>query len=121
MTRTAVRPTFRADNLLSIRREGSGSYVGRLGISAGVTIRSYRDFLQAASKRLLDFSQAGCKLMDVGIERFPLDVYKRQAKTRTERRERCLQLPVHPAALRRRFPSSPAKTALFIAATALQR
>lgn len=72
MTRTAVRPTFRADNLLSIRREGSGSYVGRLGVLAGVTIRSYRDFLQTVSKRLLDFSQVGCKLMDVGIERFPL-------------------------------------------------
>lgn len=72
MMRTMVRPTFRADNLLTIRREGSSTYVGKLGVIAGVTIRSYKDYLEAVSKRLVDFSRMDCRFIDVGIERFPL-------------------------------------------------
>ena len=48
------------------------TYVGKLGVIAGVTIRSYKDYLEAVSKRLVDFSRMDCRFIDVGIERFPL-------------------------------------------------
>ncbi|PWL47180.1 MAG: glucuronate isomerase [Clostridiales bacterium] len=72
MVHTVVRPTFRGDGLLSIRQEESTAYAGKLGVIAGVTIRSYKDYLEAVSKRLADFARMDCRLADVGIERFPL-------------------------------------------------
>lgn len=72
MLHTVVRPTFRADNLLSIRREGIGGYVGKLESLIGVAIHSYKDYLEAISGRISDFSRMDCRFMDVGIERFPL-------------------------------------------------
>ena len=64
-----VLPAFRADLAMAIERGSSfTAYIARLGAAADVHIASYRDLLEALSKRHAFFHQEGCRLSDHGLE-----------------------------------------------------
>lgn len=64
-----VLPAFRADQAMAIEKGGAFiSYIERLGESAGVDIRSFRDLVEALSKRHAFFHTEGCRLSDHGLE-----------------------------------------------------
>lgn len=68
---TAVTPTFRADNLVSVNSPSYPQYIKRLSAQSNIEIMNYDSLKKAVSKRLDDFCAAGCRISDVGIEEFP--------------------------------------------------
>lgn len=67
-----VAPSFRTDNLLSLRKPGYPEYIGRLSKASRVEIRDIAGLEQAVQVRLDDFVRCGCSFSDVGIPWFPL-------------------------------------------------
>jgi glucuronate isomerase len=66
---TRVYPTFRPDKALQIRQPaGFNAWLERLGQSAGMTVGSLDDLLNALKKRHDDFHGIGCRLSDHGLE-----------------------------------------------------
>lgn len=66
-----VTPSFRTDNLLSVRRAGYVEYLSRLSEASGVSITSFETFLTAIEKRIVFFKEKGCAFSDVGMADFP--------------------------------------------------
>ncbi|MCE0497042.1 MAG: glucuronate isomerase [Methylacidiphilales bacterium] len=66
---TRVYPTFRPDKALQIRRPVAfNAWLERLEQTAGTTIGTFDDLLNALKKRHDDFHAAGCRLSDHGLE-----------------------------------------------------
>ncbi|MBR5542856.1 MAG: glucuronate isomerase [Oscillospiraceae bacterium] len=66
-----VLPSFRADNLLLVRRNNYLEYIDTLRAVSGVTIASLADLKEAISKRLDFFCSMGCRCADIGMPLFP--------------------------------------------------
>lgn len=67
-----VTPSFRTDNLLSLREPGYAAYIGRLSTASNLEIQNIETLEQAVRIRLDDFVQCGCAFSDVGIPSFPI-------------------------------------------------
>ncbi len=64
-----VLPAFRPDKAMAVEDPVTyNSYIDRLGISANITIGSYRQLLDALKKRHNFFHDAGCRISDHGLE-----------------------------------------------------
>jgi glucuronate isomerase len=66
---TKLLPTFRPDKAILIEKVGFSEYISRLGLAAGVDIRSFSDLLDALGRRMDYFASLGCRLSDHGLER----------------------------------------------------
>lgn len=66
-----VTPSFRADNLWLINREGYAGYIQKLSEVSGVEIKDIKTLKEALCNRLDVFENAGCRFSDVGIPYFP--------------------------------------------------
>ncbi len=65
---TQVRPTWRSDAASKVENLKTwNAWMDALGKAAGMTVRSYDDFLSAMAKRHTFFEKAGCVLSDYGI------------------------------------------------------
>ena len=62
-----VTPTFRPDKVFDLEE----SYIEKLGQTAGVSIQTLSDLLNALAKRLDYFVSKGCRMADHGLDRFP--------------------------------------------------
>ncbi|MDR1939811.1 MAG: glucuronate isomerase [Clostridiales bacterium] len=72
---TGVAPTFRVDSLFNIANaEQFRRDAQRLAESSSVEIDGFDGFLEAIERRARDFSEAGCRFADIGIEGFPSSV-----------------------------------------------
>lgn len=73
---TRMYPAFRPDKALAFAEPSLFlQYLAKLGAAAGVTIRSYEDFLEALRKRHQYFHNAGCRLSDHGLETIVFEEY----------------------------------------------
>ena len=66
-----VAPSFRADNLVLIRRPDYLEWVGELGKIVGRRIQTIEDYEYAIINRLDFFVSRNCRIADMGIEFFP--------------------------------------------------
>lgn len=66
-----VCPSFRTDNLFLYTAEGYSDYISKLSTCSGVEINDLASLKSALTKRVEFFVSMGCKMTDVGIERFP--------------------------------------------------
>ncbi len=66
-----VAPSFRTDNLFLYTADGYNEYISKLSLCSGVTINDIQSLKSALEKRIEFFVSMGCKMTDVGIERFP--------------------------------------------------
>lgn len=66
-----ITPSFRADNVWLLQREGYGAYIEKLSAAAGVAINDMASLQKALCRRLDAFEAAGCRFSDVGIPAFP--------------------------------------------------
>ncbi|NLG52868.1 MAG: glucuronate isomerase [Clostridiales bacterium] len=69
-----VTPSFRADNLLLVRRRDFPEYARKLSGLTGFEINSIEDYEHAISARVSHFHSLGCRFADVGIEYFPREI-----------------------------------------------
>jgi len=69
--KTKVRPTFRTDNFLLVKREGYLDYIAKLSAVSGVEIKNLATLKEAVEKRLAFFVENGCRCTDLGIPTFP--------------------------------------------------
>lgn len=69
-----VSPSFRTDNLFLYKESGYLNYIEKLSAVSGVKIENLETLKEALKKRVEFFASMGCKMTDVGIERFPLSV-----------------------------------------------
>ncbi len=66
---TRVYPTFRPDKALQIRPSAAfNAWLERFAQTAGMTVETFDDLLNALKKRHDDFHAAGCRLSDHGLE-----------------------------------------------------
>ena len=63
-----VLPAMRPDKVLGIEKTGFPAYIKRLGIAAGLEIRTLADIQQALLQRLDFFQAMGCRASDHGLE-----------------------------------------------------
>jgi glucuronate isomerase len=63
-----VLPTFRPDRALKVTHPGYGDYVKKLSEVSGTKVTTYASFLEALSKRVEYFKEAGCLLSDHSLE-----------------------------------------------------
>lgn len=63
-----ILPTFRPDNAINIDREGFAFYLCKLGIAAGIEIKTLKDLKKALEQRIEFFNQVGCRLSDHSLE-----------------------------------------------------
>ena len=71
-TGTAVVPAFRPDKTHDLSDAAAWNQtVDAIGAAAGVTIRSFDDFLEALSKRHAFFHERGCRISDHGLTHLP--------------------------------------------------
>jgi len=63
-----VVPTFRADSMIYIEREGFGNHVRKLGDAAGIEIRNFEELKTALEKRIKYFNDTGCRMADHSLE-----------------------------------------------------
>jgi len=68
---TKVLPSFRPDKALLAQAPGFAEYIGKLGTSAGIEIKTVDDVCEALAKRLQFFVQNGCRASDHGIAMVP--------------------------------------------------
>ncbi len=68
---TKVCPSFRTDNLLLYNAEGYTDYIEKLSECSGIAVTDFDSLKKALEKRIEYFVSLGCKMTDVGIERFP--------------------------------------------------
>ncbi len=66
-----VSPSFRTDNLFLYTAAGYTDYIEKLSDCSGVEIKDLSSLKNALKKRVEFFVSMGCKMTDVGIERFP--------------------------------------------------
>ncbi len=66
-----VSPSFRTDNLFLYTADGYKEYIGKLSACSGIEVRDLASLKIALEKRVDFFVSMGCKMTDVGIERFP--------------------------------------------------
>ncbi|MBE6782895.1 MAG: glucuronate isomerase [Ruminococcaceae bacterium] len=66
-----VAPSFRTDNLFLYTAEGYNEYIEKLSVCSGVDVKNLSSLKEALEKRVEFFVSMGCKMTDVGIERFP--------------------------------------------------
>ncbi len=83
---TIVTPSFRADNVLLIRRPDYPAYVQKLSEASGTTVKDLETFQKALMQRLDFFVFRGCHFTDVGIPLFPDHVSAPEQADRTLRR-----------------------------------
>ncbi|MFP4522146.1 MAG: glucuronate isomerase [Fibrobacterota bacterium] len=68
-TGTAVFPTFRPDKAMKIENGPEFTeYLRKLGKSAGIEIRYFKDLVEALRKRQQFFHDNGCRISDHGLE-----------------------------------------------------
>lgn len=66
-----VSPSFRTDNLFLYTADGYKDYIAKLSACSGVDVKDISSLKTALEKRVEFFASLGCKMTDVGIERFP--------------------------------------------------
>ena len=66
-----VLPGFRPDKALGIELPGFAEYIKKLGESAGVEIKSYKDVISALLARIDFFNAAGCRVSDHAFSYMP--------------------------------------------------
>lgn len=66
-----VCPSFRTDNLFLYTADGYLEYISKLSACSGVEVKDLSSLKNALEKRVEFFVSMGCKMTDVGIERFP--------------------------------------------------
>lgn len=64
-------PGFRPDKALGIELPGFAEYIKKLGESAGVEIKSYKDVISALLARIDFFNAAGCRVSDHAFSYMP--------------------------------------------------
>lgn len=67
-----VSPSFRTDNLFLYKESGYLKYIEKLSEVSGIKIENLETLKEALRERVEFFASMGCKMTDVGIERFPL-------------------------------------------------
>lgn len=70
--KTKVCPSFRTDNLFLYKEKTYFDYIKKLSDVSGVEVKDLESLKSALEKRVDFFASLGCKMTDVGIERFPL-------------------------------------------------
>jgi glucuronate isomerase len=65
---TKVFPTFRPDNLLSIKNVSFNTYIEKLAACVEFSISNLSDLLKAIQARVDFFDAQGCRLSDYGLE-----------------------------------------------------
>jgi glucuronate isomerase len=63
-----VLPTFRPDRAFKVTQPGYVEYLNELSEVSGTKVESYESFLEAMSKRIAYFKNAGCLLSDHSLE-----------------------------------------------------
>ncbi len=66
-----VCPSFRTDNLFLYTADGYSDYINKLSECSGVKVSDLSSLKVALKNRVEFFVSMGCKMTDVGIERFP--------------------------------------------------
>ncbi len=66
-----VCPSFRTDNLFLYTSDGYSDYINKLSVCSNVEVKDLETLKSALEKRVEFFVSMGCKMTDVGIERFP--------------------------------------------------
>lgn len=66
-----VCPSFRTDNLFLYTADGYKDYISKLSDCSGINVKDIASLKKALEKRVEFFVSMGCKMTDVGIERFP--------------------------------------------------
>ncbi len=66
-----VCPSFRTDNLFLYTSNGYSDYINKLSVCSGVEVTDVVSLKNALRNRVEFFVSMGCKMTDVGIERFP--------------------------------------------------
>jgi len=66
-----VLPSFRPDKALNINLSGFSDYIKKLGASAEIEIKSYKDVISALVKRIDYFNEAGCRISDQSFNYVP--------------------------------------------------
>jgi glucuronate isomerase len=67
-----VLPTWRPDKVMAVENPlAYRHYIEKLGNSADIEIKNFKDLLEALSRRQDYFAQCGCKLSDHGLSAFP--------------------------------------------------
>lgn len=66
-----VAPSFRTDNLFLYTAAGYKEYISKLSDCSGVEVKDIESLKSALENRIEFFVSMGCKMTDVGIERFP--------------------------------------------------
>lgn len=69
--KTKVAPSFRTDNLFLYTADGYKEYISKLSACSGIEVNDIDSLKKALEKRVEFFVSMGCKMTDVGIERFP--------------------------------------------------
>jgi glucuronate isomerase len=68
-----VMPSFRPDKALNIDKEGFAEYIAKLGKTAGKTISTLADLLEALRSRVAFFDKQGCRASDHGLDYVPFE------------------------------------------------
>ena len=63
-----VRPSFRPEKAMGIRKAGYADYIQKLAEVCGHEIQSYNDLIEALKIRLDFFYEAGCRITDHSLE-----------------------------------------------------
>lgn len=66
-----VCPSFRTDNLFLYTADGYMDYISKLSACSGIEVTDIDSLKKALENRVEFFVSMGCKMTDVGIERFP--------------------------------------------------
>ncbi len=66
-----VAPSFRTDNLFLYAADGYNEYISKLSVCSGIEVKDIDSLKSALENRIEFFVSMGCKMTDVGIERFP--------------------------------------------------
>lgn len=66
-----VMPTFRPDPALNIEKDSYIPYIKRLSKASGITIKSYKDVVEALYNRIDFFHENGCRISDHALDYVP--------------------------------------------------
>lgn len=70
-----VSTAFRPDKAILIENEDYNSYIDKLGESAGIEIKSYKDLQDSLIKRIEYFHENGCRLCDHGLNNISFETF----------------------------------------------
>ncbi len=76
-----VLPSFRPDNALDINKEGFSKWIQKLSEVSGITIKKYKDLLDALKDRIDYFNEVGCRISDHSLSYVP---YKETSESEVE-------------------------------------